>query len=35
MLSDFLQKIKYGENDITEQYYPLEKSNSIVIDPKH
>lgn len=35
MLSDFLQKIKYGENDIAEQYYPLEKSNSIVIDPKH
>lgn len=35
MLKQFVQRIKYGKNNIAEQYYPLENSNNIVIDPKH
>jgi len=35
LLSSFLEKIKYGKNSIAEQYFPLDKSENIVIDPKH
>lgn len=35
MLKSFVQRIKYGKNNIAEQYFPLNKSTNIVIDPKH
>jgi uncharacterized protein (DUF433 family) len=35
ILAGFVNRIVYGKNNIAEQYYPLENSNNIVIDPKH
>lgn len=35
MLDGFLHKLRYGKDDIAKQYFPLENSENIVIDPKH
>jgi len=35
MLEGFLHKLRYGKDHIAEQYFPLEDSDNVVIDPKH
>lgn len=35
ILDGFLHKLRYGKDQIAEQYFPLENSESVVIDPKH
>jgi uncharacterized protein (DUF433 family) len=34
VLEPFLHKIEFGENNLAELYFPLDKSRNIVIDPK-
>lgn len=33
ILDDFLHRISYGDNKLASEFYPLHKSNSVVIDP--
>lgn len=32
---DFLHKIEFGDNNLAQRFYPLEKSKLVVVDPKH
>jgi len=35
LLDRFLHKISYGKDKIAKQYFPLEKSHNVVVDPQH
>jgi uncharacterized protein (DUF433 family) len=35
IIQPFLTNIEFGKNNIAERYFPLTKSKSVVIDPKH
>ena len=35
IIQPFLKKIEFGANNVAERYFPLSKTKSIVIDPKH
>lgn len=32
---EFLHKIEFGDNNLAQRFYPLEKSKVVVVDPKH
>jgi len=34
-ITSFVQKLDFDQNELAEKFYPLGKSNAVVIDPKH